>query len=80
MDERFSAMDEEGNNDDFLCVFSRSYKLFRPSAVLMLCRQFVHGQTSSDGPRTGAAAALGPQGRSLQAASSEILSRDEPVV
>ena len=29
------------------------YKLFRPSAVL-LCRQFVHGQTSSDGPRTGA--------------------------
>ena len=46
---------------------------FRPSAVL-LCRQFFHGQTSSDGPRTGARAAPGPQGRSLAGASCKILS------
>ena len=33
-----------------------------------------HGPTSSDGPRSGAGAAPGPQGRSLPRASGEILS------
>ena len=70
--------------------FLQLYRLFCPSAVL-LCRQFVHGHTSSDGPRTGARAAPGPQGRSLAGPSSKILSharnknfhpptRDEAVV
>ena len=45
-----------------------------PQQRVLLCRQFVHGQTSSDGPRTGARAAPGPQGRSLAGASCKILS------